>query len=223
VAESLAVVTGRNCKEIRARIGVTQDGLAHHARRIGLKWTASAVGDFEAGRSAPALATVILAALALELARQLAVARATIMANTQGRKRQTEITEKPVGVADLLSGSEVVALSDALELPGPVVAAICRGDKYSLRNLLDLAEARTLGGDGAAAVLDQSGLTEDRLAKRLDISREQLGALSFQLWRSTFSEERDGRAGQDANRQKRGRVSRELRAELEEALADGNY
>jgi transcriptional regulator with XRE-family HTH domain len=222
VAESLAVVTGRNCKEIRAQIGVTQDGLAHHARRVGLRWTASAVGDFEAGRSAPTFATVLLTALALELARQRAAAQAKIVADLHGRKRQTGVTEKPVAVADLLCGNEVVALNDALELPAPVVAAICRGDKYSLRNLLGLAEARTLGGDGTAAVLEQSGLTEDRLAKRLDITREELGALSFQLWRSTFSEERDGRAGPDANRQKRGRVSRELRAELEEAMADGN-
>jgi hypothetical protein len=90
-------------------------------------------------------------------------------------------------------------------------------------NLLNLAQARSLAsGDGVGGVLDQSGLTEDRLAKRLGISRERLATLSFQLWRGTFSEERDRRAGHDANQQKRGRVSRELRAELEEALADGN-
>jgi hypothetical protein len=35
------------------------------------------------------------------------------------------------------------------------------------------------------------------------------------------AEERDRRAGPDANPQKRGRVPRELRAELEKALADG--
>jgi hypothetical protein len=46
--------------------------------------------------------------------------------------------------------------------------------------------------------------------------------VSFQLWHSTFSDERDQRAGPDANQQKRGRISRELRAELEKALSDGN-
>ena len=35
-----------------------------------------------------------------------------------------------------------------------------------------------------------------------------------------FREERDRRAGEDANRQKKGRITRELRAELEKALAD---
>ena len=37
-----------------------------------------------------------------------------------------------------------------------------------------------------------------------------------------MQKERDRRAGPDANQQKRGRVSRELRAELEEALGNGN-
>jgi hypothetical protein len=46
--------------------------------------------------------------------------------------------------------------------------------------------------------------------------------VSFRLWHRTFSEERDRRAGPDANQQKRGRVSRELRTELENAIADGN-
>jgi hypothetical protein len=46
--------------------------------------------------------------------------------------------------------------------------------------------------------------------------------VSFQLWQGTFTEERDRRAGPDANQQKRGRISRDLRAELEKALADGN-
>ena len=181
----------------------------------------AAAGDFEAGRSAPALATVVLAALALELARQVAAAGAMIEANLHGRKRQTKITDKPVSMADFLGGGEVIALNDALELPEPVVAAICRGAWYNIpSNLLVLAQQRT--GDSAAAVLDRSGLTEDRLAKRLGISREYVATLSFKLWRRTFSEERDRRAGVGANRQKRGRVSRELQAELERALYDGD-
>ena len=68
----------------------------------------------------------------------------------------------------------------------------------------------------------RSGLTEYRLATRLGISRDQLASMSFRLWQKTFSERRDQLAGADANAQKRGRISRELRAQLEKALADGN-
>ena len=61
-----------------------------------------------------------------------------------------------------------------------------------------------------------------RLAARLGISRDELAALSLRLWRKPFSQERDRLAGPDANKQKRGQVSRTLRAELEKAIADGH-
>ena len=43
---------------------------------------------------------------------------------------------------------------------------------------------------------------------------------ALRLWRKPFSQERDRLAGPDANKQKRGQVSRTLRAELEKAIAD---
>lgn len=70
-------------------------------------------------------------------------------------------------------------------------------------------------------MLQRSGLAEDRLAKRLGIGPVELADVSYRLWRKTFSEERDRRAGPNANQQKRGRVSRELRTELK-GLTDGN-
>jgi hypothetical protein len=52
------------------------------------------------------------------------------------------------------------------------------------------------------------------------MSRQALAAMSYSLWQKTFSEERDLRAGPDANRQKRGRVTRTLQTEIESKLAD---
>jgi hypothetical protein len=71
-------------------------------------------------------------------------------------------------------------------------------------------------------IAERSGLAEQRLAKDLDISPTRLAYLSLRLWNGTFSEVRDHRAGPDATPQKRGRVTRELRKELEKALADGD-
>jgi hypothetical protein len=72
-------------------------------------------------------------------------------------------------------------------------------------------------------IRQRSGLTEDRIAQRLEISRDRMAAVSFRLWQGrTFGEERDRRAGPGANQQKKGRITRDLRGELEEALADGD-
>jgi hypothetical protein len=60
------------------------------------------------------------------------------------------------------------------------------------------------------------------MCKRLGIDADTLLGLSFSLWQGrTFTEERDRRALANPNR--RGIVSRELRAELEGALSDGNH
>src|SRR5258705_3015605 len=65
-SQSLAVVIGDNCRRIRTTLGVTQNELARYAPDMGLRWTASKAGDFEAGRTSPTLATVLTVTLALQ-------------------------------------------------------------------------------------------------------------------------------------------------------------
>jgi transcriptional regulator with XRE-family HTH domain len=220
-SESLAVVVGRNCKRIRSAIGVTQDELAQRARLVGLRWTASAVGDFEAGRSAPSFATVLAVGMALQIALE------------DTAEQRKEVPKWGVTLADLLEGEGSVALTDRMSVPTRLLAAACRGrifahmDRESIGEWFERArKAEGLVFADVGKVIPLGGLTEHRLAKRLGISTFELASLSAELWQTTFSEERDRRAGPDANQQKRGRISRELRAELEKAfkkaLADGN-
>lgn len=90
---------------IRSHIGgVTQDELARYARRIGLRWTASSVGDFEAGRSAPTFATVLAVTLALQMALEDAA------------ERRHEMPGWRVMLADIVSGEAHVALTDSFTL-----------------------------------------------------------------------------------------------------------
>jgi transcriptional regulator with XRE-family HTH domain len=237
-SQSLAVVVGGNCKRIRAEIGITQDELARWARLLGLRWNAAKVGDFEAGRSAPTFVTVLAVTLALQMALEGS-------AETRG-----EIPEWGVTLADLVAGEGQIALTDNFSVPAAQVEAVCRGRIFTAfdpqyrrpeRSMQEeiqdaIAEQRGISTEELArqrrdekALFDKlidlrlrSGLTEHRLAKRLNISPARLADLSFELWQSTFSEERDRRAGPDANQQKRGQVSRALRAELEIVIADGN-
>jgi len=143
----------------------------------------------------------------------------------------------------------VILTPDGPDPLGAVVADVCRGRPWPLvpadllgadelelqavhqqviesalsKALVDGQIDPNLTSTELAHVRQRSGLTEDRVARRLEVSRDRLAATSFRLWDGrTFGEERDRRAGSDANAQKRGRVTRELRAELEEALADGD-
>jgi transcriptional regulator with XRE-family HTH domain len=234
--EPLSVVVGRNCQLIRSRLGVTQEQFVRYAREVGLRWTASKVGDFERGRRELAFGTV------------LGVSAALARAQADAKERGVAVGS-PVTLADLVwFDGNVVLTADGPDPLGAVVANVCRGRPWPLdpvklmgedevelqgvyKKVVDSALSSAMvdgyfDPDVTAAELamtrQRSGLAEDRLAQRLKISRDRLAALSFRLWQHTFSEERDRRAGPDANQQKRGRISRDLRAEIEEALADGN-
>ncbi|MGH3635345.1 MAG: helix-turn-helix domain-containing protein [Mycobacterium sp.] len=221
-SEPLAALVGRNLKRIRSDAGVTQDGLARCAREVGLRWTASAVGDFEAGRSAPTFATVLAITLALQMASERAAKmRAThdlIIAQLRGEKTPHQAGPPThVTLADLVGSERSIALTDELDVPAAAVADVCRG-----RTWMEAGPEQTIDRP-AGTLARHQGLTEHRLARRLGISPDRLAEASFRLWQNTFSEERDRRAGPDANQQKRGRVSRELRAELEKALVNGHH
>jgi transcriptional regulator with XRE-family HTH domain len=233
---SLAAVLGANCKRIRTDAGVTQDELARHARDFGLRWTASKVRDFEVGRTAPTFATVLALSAALDRAAAPVVGMST--QNLLKPKRR----EPRVRLADLVTFDGFITVTDEFDPRGQRVADYCAGASWALPGS-DVAHTATLDKfkklmethpviDGQVEkgmrVVDlqrmrrASGLAEDRLASRLGISRDRLAAVSFRLWKKPFSQERDRIAGSDANRQKRGQVTRTLRAKLEKELANGN-
>ncbi|MGK2854588.1 MAG: helix-turn-helix domain-containing protein [Microbacteriaceae bacterium] len=230
VPEKIASAVGRNCKRIRTDVGLTQDEFARYARHLGLRWKASTVADFEAGRSAPTFATVLVVSLALHSAARNEAAR-------QGGHLSVSVLLSELFAAE---DGEQIQLNDDLHLPAALVAAVCEGRSWgsppwnlwvptpgletreSLEFWQELMPGDEVVGSPPERVLLRSGLTEDRLARRLGIDLARLADLSYLLWKKTFSEERDRRAGPDASQQKKGRVSREMRSEIEKALADGD-
>lgn len=219
---TLAAVVGENCKRLRSSLGITQDELARYARNVGLRWRASSVGDFEAGRSAPSLATAIAVAAALQWA---------LKERKSGRKRGQGLAG--ISVRDLVRCDEHVAVTDTLVVPGTTLAAWLGGTfadippmddlDAEIESQLDRAESYLVG---TGEVMERSGLAEERVAKALGVDVRTLSVASFHLWERTFTEERDRRAGPDANKQKRGQITRTMRAELaavvKEIVADGN-
>jgi transcriptional regulator with XRE-family HTH domain len=195
-AKPVAEVLGTNCRRIRLDAGLTQDDLAKAARRFGLRWTASKVRDFEAGRSAPTFATVLALTAALE-----------------------DATDQRPRLADLVRFDGKVTVPDDVAPPGAQWTSICAGGRWDRLSEL-WEESRYIGP--FRPVLDWSGLTDQRVAASLGLDTDQLCNAAMQLWGTVFSAERDRRAGPDANPQKRGRITRELKAELMESLSDGN-
>lgn len=208
-AVPLRSVIGENARRLRG--DATADDVAKAARRYGLNWGTGRISDLEHGRVSPTLPT--LAALVLAL---------------------SDVRRAKVALGDLLGDSENISLTTALNVSSDQLRRFLAGGdmfEFALTSPRDtMAELRDrwpvrLHGVTAGALmrlLGDFGEPEERLARDLGLDRERLAAEMAALWRGrSFHAERDRRAGADANAQKKGRVARELKAELRTVL-DGD-
>jgi hypothetical protein len=175
--------------------------------------------------------------LALTTALNSVITRTRVTAQTTQHGNEIAVQlDDPVRLADLVSFDGDVTITEDFEPTGERLADFCSGGTWAPCNLTlgptgDSAmdrlwsQSAESGIDRIESVFDWPkvlGLTEERVAAGLGISTERLCAESLLLWNTTFSAERDRIAGPDANPQRKGQVTRRLKAELEKAIADGD-
>jgi transcriptional regulator with XRE-family HTH domain len=200
MATSIAQVVGANVRRRRLDAKVTLDQFAQAARFCGLSaWSTGRVGDLEAGRIATlTLETLYAVALALHQA-----------------------TGRPVSLADLLTGEEPVQINDKLTVDTSALRGAVSGEPATgSTDALDRLGAVMHKGTTTALarmLLDEFRESDVRMCKTLGVSPEVGAAAMAKLWRRTFSAERDHRAEPDANAQRKGQISRQLKTELEKA------
>lgn len=219
----LAGVVGRNARRIRG--SSTADAVAKAVRLNGLNWGTGRISELEHGRVSPTVPTLVVLANALSSVSGRPVAL-TDLATHDGPIALTDsLTIDPAELQQFLSGQPVgrltasdAAVAEAITAarsagldPAKATAVIVR-----TKRLLELAPASAL-----SRVLRESGEAESRVAKSLGVPGGEVAAASAYLWGTPLSVERDRRAGSSANAQDRGRITRELKAEIKKVL-DGN-
>ena len=218
-ADRLAEVIGSNAKQSRLDAGLTLDQVSVAAQERGLKWNESRVADFEAGRVAPNLLTLVAVCLALA---DLGCPNATF--------------------PELISAPGEIALNDSQRITSDALRRVIAGrsanvpkppppdpKEWGFAGITDPTEQRIARryrdfDDSVGArhrVILASDSAERRAAKSLGITHALLVVLSAALWQRTISQERDRRADPEANPQKRGQISRQLMSELREAMEAG--
>ena len=222
VEQSLAEVAGRNAQELRRSAGVKLEEFAATARHYGLKWTSGRVGDFEAGRTAPTLPTLIVVA--------------AVLSDLLGRR---------VEPGELFAGKGRVAINDRLSLDlGAVRSVFGKGagvtaldvtavrDKVK-RSIAEWEELREGWPEPLLAVppakiarvrlaMSDSDL---RMCRTIGVDGYQGAAAMTKLWNKPFTAKRDELAtlaGPNVNAQKLGQISRQLKAELQKVVNDGD-
>ena len=209
-AVSLAQVVGGNARRLRGK--ATTDAVAQAARRYGLTWDSSRVSFLERGKVSPTVPTLIAVTLAL-----------------------ADVTGTPVTLDDLTASNGPIVLTDVVTVTAGELRRLLRGERVAIPGLSRAepvtavynmrhgwpARLNTVKMGDMRKMAHDYGLAEERLARDLRVDQLRLCAEMAALWGRSYSVERDARAGAGASAQKRGRVSRELKAELR-AVIDGD-
>ena len=214
---TVAEVLGRTARVIRGDRKI--ELVARAARSAGLNWGTGRIADLEAGRVSPTLPTLLMLCLAF-----------------------SDLLDRPMTLADLLAGDGPVALNasttvDLADLRaalggqavgggvppvGPIMARL-GADMDALPDVRATVRERLatepfghmrLIHPRARKVRDSFLEADYRMAASLGLDLDRAAELMHALWKRSFSDERDRRGGPGANPQKRGRISRQLKAEL---------
>ncbi|MEG8177242.1 hypothetical protein GZH49_01690 [Nocardia terpenica] len=202
----------------RLRGAHTAEAVAKAAKRAGLKWNSGRVAYLEAGRISPTLPTLLALAMAFGDVLSRAVALTELL-QAEGFVQLND--DFPPVDADVviqaLRGEPVAPTVGQVQGGVDEAAAVLTGAEAEWADLPERPDGPAVGK--LRAVHADSGPTEDRIAASLGITTLRLSYETARLWGRTFTQERDHRAGDEANAQKRGRIARTMKGELQQEIS----
>ena len=237
---SLAVAVGEGVRTLREARCLRQEDIARAARRLGFRWTRTAVANLEAGRRRLSAAEFLILADMVNFAASLTL--------PEGRRGDV------VELADLIPGEGWISLTDESRVQARALRMFLQGQLHqvkttdldvpmlrklhtqSQRALTALHRALTEGQavrqatweeatdkDVAKAMHDMIGEAEHKAARRLGVPTFAVALEARRRWGRSLSAERDRRVAAEAAEDTelralqalRGHVSRTLLAELQ--------
>lgn len=223
---TLAEVVGKNLRRLRSDYPMFD--LITAARPYGVRWGAGSIGSFERGNARVTIETLTLLQLGLSNLLGRTVQLHELLGydpsynpnehwDEWDEETQTGINhneEDYWGVDKLVQWSEgsYLFVSDVMawfDTRDPEVLKKGFESAQQLLNLIDKLPPVVTPG-------------EERLAKKLGISAEQLQDWSQKLWGEAIEARRDRLAGEGASPQKKGRVSGKLLDEIRAAKEAGD-
>jgi hypothetical protein len=211
---TLAEVAGANARKIRREASIPVERFTRAAHHHRLRWTAGKTGSFESGHVSPTLPMLlkVAAVLSAETGRSVTLADLFGGAGYVRLDDKGEVVMTRPGLRKALSGGRVAMMITTALAVADAAEADFESWHPSLQHV-DLALREQIHIDFTE--------TDYRAAKELDVSSPHAAAAMAKAWGKTFVARRNELAGPDGNAQKRGQVSRKLKAELRETI-DGN-
>lgn len=120
-----------------------------------------------------------------------------------------------ISIHDIFDEVGMVRVSDSAVIRGKAIPSLLDG--LSVADS-DISTPLTRELDAERSRMTSRGEAEQSAARRLGITPETVARVAWSLWGRSLTAERDARVGPDANHAKRGHVTRQLVAQIEDDL-----
>ena len=221
-AQPLANLVGSNVRELRQELGLTLSQVATELRSLGANWSTGWVGDIAAGRGKPSVEVVLLLSLALTQASEEHIISPQALLDAEGPVALTpKAVLKPESFNRLVSeGLSDLTLGDTVDGAERLQTAV--GSASEIMGTVQRISGAPLTIGQYSTLYSSIGLSDQRAAKKLGLSEAEYLGWCRKLWGHVMSVEVAKRAPADATPQKKGRITRELLAELRTAIGAGH-
>lgn len=202
--------------------------LAVAGQTVGAKWTSGSIAQIEAGKFKATIENLV----------QLAHALTWLPAETRTEPGVINLRRR-ITVSDLLRSDRPIPINSHFTATSDVLLWFLADKPFNhghdlmmrdeeVREIAEAAaslrrdmpaefrgnlERMSEGGELTSPISEQ----ERRAATDLGLNPRAFKYWALHLWRRSFERERDARAGEDANAQKRGRITRTLKDEIRAA------
>jgi transcriptional regulator with XRE-family HTH domain len=172
---TLDEVIGRAVRTLRERKEMAQDALARACRRKGLKWGRSSIAMLEAGRRSCSISELLIVASALDAPLRLIVSGECL-------------PDRPdTAMLTTTTAANLAAISEAL---------VGRADRLGIGTTALFKIGWEIGQDMSDWSIE-SGDADQKAARGLDISTEELMSRALRLWQRSLTAERERRVDDD--------------------------
>lgn len=214
-------IVGQNVASIRESAGLSLDAVARAAHPFGLRWNSARISRIERGDGNVTLDTLLMLCALLSDMTMKDISVASLVRSTGPVAIAPEGTLSP-GVAEKLVRDGQVSYRQTFEEGGDIIAATVASVHQANDQYFKILDPE-FRGDLVAVRAHNEGrtkwsLSDERNARKLGLTDAEFLGWCVVLWGRLMSLEVEDRAPEGATPQKKGRITRELLAELREAL-----
>lgn len=216
--DSLPKVIGGNARRLRREAGATLEQMAAALEDYGVNWSTGRVGDLESGRVAASIPTVVAVSLALSALVRRPVAMVELFEHAAPVRINDQLTLREGGLHAVFVGEQLTWKMVSAERSNATTLFASARDEFG--RMKRFAERYGEVNLDLIQRAERVGLAEKRAAEDLGVKAGTIAHAAAYMWRRTFTEERDHRAGRDATPQRLGQVTRQMKSELRSAFEE---